>query len=218
MKNKKISLIFSSVLILLAVTFTILVKTVDVKPVGANNTNIGFSGLNMFIFNAIGVNNLWYKITDLLGFVPIVIAISYVVIGIVQLIKRKSFLKIDKEIVILGIFYIVLVCIYVLFEKVVINFRPILIDGMLEASYPSSHTMLAVCFCGTSIILNKRLFNNKIAKVVNILSAVIIAITPVGRLLSGVHWFTDIVGGVIISAALIMSYFSAIQFVKHKDE
>ena len=210
MNNNKRNFFISLILILLAIAFTILVKVVDVKSIGVNETNIGFATLNQFVFGAIGVNMTWYYIIDWLGIVPVIGAIIYACIGLIQLIKRKSIFKVDKEIILLGIFYIVVIALYAFFEKVIINYRPILINGFLEASYPSSHTLITICICGSSIMINKKLFNNKITKIANTLSAIIIIVTVVGRLISGVHWFTDIIGGIVISISLLMLFYSLI--------
>ena len=211
MNNKKRNFLVSTIFILLAVVFTIFVKVVDVKPIGANETSIGVASVNQVVFRTIGVNMIWYHITDWLGLVPIFMAMIYAFIGFGQLIKRKNIFKVDKEILILGLFYIVVIFLYVFFEKVIVNYRPILMNGFLEASYPSSHTLMTICLCGSSIIVNKTLFNNKMAKFVNVLSAVIITITIIGRLLSGVHWVTDIIGGILIGVALLMTLYSVIE-------
>lgn len=137
----------------------------------------------------------------------------YVVIGLVQLIKRKSLLKVDKEIILLGIFYIVIIILYVFFEKYIVNYHPILMNGFKESSYPSSHTLITICLCGSSIMINKVLYNNKTTKYVNIFSLAIIIITVIGRLFSGVHWLTDIIGGILIPLALVMQFFHS--FIKH---
>ena len=214
MNKKKRNFFISTILILLAVVFTILVKVVDVKQVGVNETSIGFATVNQFVFESIGVNMIWYHITDWLGLVPVFMAIVYGIIGFIQLIKRKSLFKVDKEIMILGLFYIIVISLYIFFEKVIVNYRPILMNGFLEASYPSSHTLMAICLCGSSIIVNKKLFNNKITKFINIALLVVMVITVVGRLISGVHWFTDITGGIIISIALLMTLYSVIDIIK----
>ena len=215
--NKKRNFFISTILILLAVLFTILVKVVDVKQVGVNGSSIGFATLNQLVFKTTGVNMIWYHITDWLGLVPIFMAMVYGLIGLIQLIKRKSLFKVDKEIIILGLFYIVVISIYILFEKVIVNYRPILMNGFLEASYPSSHTLMTICLCGSSIIVNRKIFNNKITKLINMLSVTIIIITVIGRLISGVHWFTDIIGGILISIALLMTFYSAIDVIKNKN-
>ena len=216
MNKKKRNFFISTILILLAVVFTILVKVVDVKQVGVNGTSIGFATVNQFVFESIGVNMIWYHITDWLGLVPIFMAVAYALIGFIQLIKRKSLFKVDKEIIILGLFYIVVISLYIFFEKVIVNYRPILMNGFLEASYPSSHTLMTICLCGSSIIVNKKMFNNKITKLMNMLSLIIIFITVIGRLISGVHWFTDIVGGIFISIALLMTFHSVIDVISNR--
>ena len=214
MNKKKRNFFISTILILLAVVFTILVKVVDVKAIGVNETNIGFATLNQLVFKTTGVNMIWYHITDWLGLVPVFMAIVYSLLGLVQLIKRKSLFKVDKEIIILGLFYVVVISMYIFFEKVIVNYRPILMNGFLEASYPSSHTLMTICLCGSSIIVNKKLFNNKITTFIDGLSVVIIFTTVIGRLISGVHWFTDIIGGMIISIALLMTLYSVIDIIK----
>ena len=162
MNNKKRNFLISGILLLIAITFTILVKVVDVKQIGVNNSSIGFATLNQFIFETTGVNIIWYHITDWLGLIPVFMAIVYAFIGLIQLIKRRSIFKVDKEIILLGLYYIIVIALYVFFEKVIINYRPILMNGFLEASYPSSHTLMTICICGSSILINKKLFNNKI--------------------------------------------------------
>lgn len=217
MNNKKRNFLISGILLLIAITFTILVKVVDVKQIGVNNSSIGFATLNQFIFETTGVNMIWYHITDWLGLIPVFMAIVYAFIGLIQLIKRRSIFKVDKEIILLGLYYIIVIALYVFFEKVIINYRPILMNGFLEASYPSSHTLMTICIGGSSILINKKLFNNKITKVINYLSIIIITITVVGRLISGVHWFTDIIGGILISSGLLMTFYSLLSIINKEN-
>ena len=203
MKLKKKNIIVSICLIMLSVIYTILVKYVDVAPIGPKASSVGFSTLNKFVFNFLGRSNIWYNITEILGMISILIALFYALIGLYKLIKNKSILKIDKEIIILGIFYFVVLLVYLFFEKVIINYRPILVKGVLEASYPSSHTMLSICICLSAIIINNKLYKNmRISKIINTLSIIIMITTTVGRLLSGMHWVSDILGGTIISICL----------------
>lgn len=206
-KNKVINII----LIFVAIIFTILVKIIDVKPVGVNGTNIGFQTINKKVFESIGVSNTWYNITEVLGIISILIALTYAFIGLAQLIKRKNIFKVDREIIALGIFYITIIIFYIFFEKVIINYRPILVEGTLEASYPSSHTLLSICVCQSAIIINKRLYKNKLTKYINIFLILLIILTVLGRLLSGYHWLTDIIGGILISQALICTFYNILE-------
>lgn len=202
MKNKK-NILICILLVLLSIIYTILVKYVDTSIIGPNGSVVGFSSLNSFVFNLTGNNMTLYKITEILGIIPILIALMYAVIGLIQVIDRKS-LKVDKELIALGILYVVVILIYVFFEKCIINYRPVLIDGILEASYPSSHTLLSICICGSALLINKYLFNNKkIYKYINIVSIISMILIVLGRLLSGVHWASDIIGSIIISITLL---------------
>lgn len=202
MKNKK-NILICILLVLLSIIYTILVKYVDTSIIGPNGSVVGFSSLNSFVFNLTGNNMTLYKITEILGIIPILIALMYAVIGLIQVIDRKS-LKVDKELIALGILYIIVILIYAFFEKCIINYRPVLIDGVLEASYPSSHTLLSICICGSALLINKYLFNNKkIYKYINIVSIISMVLIVLGRLLSGVHWASDVIGSIIISITLL---------------
>lgn len=214
---KKRNLIISVSLILLSIIYTFLVKNVDVQSIGVNGTNIGFATINKFVFENVGVHMMCYRITEWLGVIPILSVFVYAVLGMVQLIKRKSLFKVDKEIIILGIFYVLVAGVYVFFEKVVINYRPVLLDGILEASYPSSHTLISTCFCISAILINKRLFSGKYTKYINAFLAIVCVLIVVGRLVSGVHWFSDIVGGLIISSTLLVSFYSVLNLINKKN-
>lgn len=210
MDKKKRNYIISGVLISVAILFTILVKFIDVRSVGVNGIDIGFAFINKPISNLIGSNMLIYDITEWLGIIPLLVVMAYGLVGLMQLVKRKNVFKVDKEILILGGFYVVVAVLYVFFEKVIINYRPVLIEGILEASYPSSHTLMSMCFCGSALILNKEYFK-KYVKPLNIFLIIIMVVIVVGRLLSGVHWFTDIIGGCLISLALVMTFYSIVE-------
>ena len=217
--NKKKNIIMSCCLLLVPIIYTLLVKYVDVRAIGPNGSSVGFGAINKFVSNLLGVHMSLYKLTEYLGYLALLIAFNYALLGILQLFKRKSLLKIDKEIIVLGCFYVIVIGLYVLFEKVIINYRPVLIDGVLEASYPSSHTLLALCICGSSLIVNKYLFKEKkCSKYGNILAIVLMISILLGRLISGVHWFTDIVGGVLFSLSLLKIFKTVLEYINEKKE
>lgn len=215
-KNQKF-LTIGTVLLLLFVLWTFLLCFIDVQPIGPNCSKVGFATLNKFIHNLTGVNMALYNITDWLGLVPVFISFSFAILGLVQWIKRKHILKVDYDILMLGVFYIVVFSIYFLFEYVVINHRPVLINSYLEASYPSSTTMLVLCVIPSAIMQFKaRIKQKALQTVINTLLVLFMLFMVFGRLISGVHWFSDIIGGILISSGLVSIYKYSIVFNKNK--
>lgn len=208
MKRKsKIRFISGLIFITLFIMWTLAVVSVDAKPVGVNGTSVGFATLNTWFHNLTGVNMTLYNITDWAGLVPIFICMFFGLVGLVQLIKRKSLLKVDLDIIALGIYYIIVISSYIIFEMIPINYRPILINGFLECSYPSSTTLLVLSVMPTVIFQsNKRLQNPKIKKTTMFITIVFSLFMVIGRLVSGVHWLTDIIGSCFLSAGLFYIY------------
>ena len=205
-KNKKM-LVWGASLLATFVLWTVLVRSVDVRAIGPEGSSVGFAALNGFVHELTGVNWLLYTVTDWLGLVPIAVVFGFAIFGLVQLIKHKSLWKVDYSILALGAFYIVVMAAYVFFEMVVINYRPTLIDGYLEASYPSSTTMLVMCAMPTAAMqLNVRIKNIVLRRCAILSIATFTAFMVIGRLISGVHWITDMIGGALLSAGLVMMY------------
>ena len=187
--------------------WTVLLRFVDVQPIGPDGSRVGFASINGAFHALTGVHWTLYTLTDWLGLVPIGIAIGFAVLGLVQLLRRKSLLKVDRDILLLGGFYLVVLAVYVLFETVVINYRPVLIGGKLEASYPSSTTVLALCILPTAMMqLQTRIRREAVRRAVLGILAAFTVFMVAGRLISGVHWLSDITGGVLLSAGLVMLY------------
>ena len=211
-KNEKNILITGMIMLVLFAVWTVLIQTVDVQAVGQNGTDIGFAGLNVWFHKTTGVHMWVYTVTDWLGLVPIFICMIFGVVGLVQLIKRRSLLKVDKDIILLGIYYILVIFGYLIFEMIPINYRPILIEGRMEASYPSSTTLLVMSVMPTlAFQVHRRIRNTKVRYVLYAFTALFTAFMVVGRTVAGVHWLTDIAGSVLLSSGLYLIYQGAVQ-------
>ena len=218
-KKLKKYLIITGGLFLIFILFTVMVKTVDVQPVGPDRSKVGLASVNQCVFKFFGVNLLWYDITDWLGVFAIVFALGFAVLGLFQLIKRKSIQKVDCRILLLGVFYVMVIAVYLFFEVVVVNDRPIILSESLEASFPSSHVMFVNCIMATAMLQFHYYLRERKAWLwmSDIVSVLIITATVIGRLISGVHWFTDIVAGILLSSVLIALYCSALLYFASKN-
>lgn len=212
MKEKR-KLLTGIGLIVVFALWTVLIQYVDVQAVGPNETNVGFASFNVWFHQLTGVHIMIYTITDWLGLVPIFICMCFGVLGLVQLVKRRSLLRVDSDILLLGIYYVIVIACYLIFEMIPINYRPILIEGRLEASYPSSTTLLVLSVMPTLIFqVYRRVKNSLIRKATVVVVIAFSAFMVIGRLISGVHWATDIIGSVLLSVGLFMLYFSVVHF------
>lgn len=189
-------------LLAVAVIYTVLVKYVDVKAIGPGSTKVGFATMNGWFKDLIGYNKMFYTISKYAGVIPFGFCACYGLLGFIELIKKKSLKKVDYRYYILACFYVIFVAMYFFFEKVAINYRPIIVDVKegIEASYPSTHTLLAICLCGSSLIVSKFFIKNEtLRKLFDIAAWLLMVVIVVARLISGVHWLSDIIGGIIIS-------------------
>lgn len=189
------------------VLWTAAICFVDVEAIGPQGSSVGFATVNKFFHDLTGVHMSLYTITDWLGLVPIGFMLGFALLGLLQWIKRRSLRQVDYSLLVLGGFYLVVMAAYVFFEMLVVNYRPVLINGILEASYPSSTTLLVLCVMPTAIMqLNERIKNCALRRCIAFILAAFILFMVIGRLVSGVHWLTDIVGGALLSAGLVMLY------------
>lgn len=206
-RKNNILLYISIILFTLFIVWTVLVKFVNTSAIGPEGSVVGMASLNGYFHDLIGFNNTFYKLTDYLEVIHILIVLGFAVLGIVQLIKRKSIKKVDLDIIALGVFYIAMFAFYLIFEVAKINYRPVIVEGKLEASYPSSTTLLTLCVLPTALIQFKdRIKNKNLSLIVFILILIFTLFMFVGRIISGVHWISDIIGGVILSASLVTAY------------
>lgn len=197
------------------ILWTLLIGIIDVRAVGPLGSAVGFATVNTFFHGLFGVNMLLYTVTDWLGLVPIAVAFAFAMLGLVEWIKRKSILKVDLNIILLGVFYLIVIAVYILFESVVINYRPVLIEGYLESSYPSSTTLLVATVMPTAKIqLNARIKKKAFRKSISLIITLFTALMVFGRLISGVHWLSDIIGGLLFSIGLVEMYGAVFNSIK----
>ena len=212
MKEKR-NLLAGAGLIAAFALWTVLIRWVNVQAVGQNGTKIGFADFNVWFHQLTGVHMTIYTITDWLGLVPMIICLCFGVLGLGQLIKRRSLLRVDPDILLLGVYYVLVIACYLIFEMIPVGYRPVLIEGRLEASYPSSTTLLVLSVMPTLWFqANRRVSNAMIRKAVAVFVVTFSVFMVIGRLVSGVHWATDIIGSVLLSAGLYMLYRSAVLY------
>lgn len=206
-KNGKKQLITGVSFMLVFVIWTCLIQKVDVQPVGQKGTDVWFAAFNCWFHKFTGVHMGLYTITDWLGLVPVFVCIAFGGIGLWQLIKRKNLFKVDTDLIYLGIYYVIVIFEYLFFEMCPINYRPILIEGILEASYPSSTTLLVLSVMPTLVLqANRRIENRYLKRIIYAFTIVFSVFMVIGRSVSGVHWFTDIMGAVFLSTGLFYLY------------
>ena len=206
-KENSISLYVAIGLLAVFILWTALLCFADVQAIGPEGSKVGLATVNLIFHQLTGVNMGLYELTDWLSLIPFGMMAGFALLGLVQWIKGKQLRQVDYSLFVLGGFYVVVLGVYVLFEKVVINYRPILIEGVLEASYPSSTTMLVLCVLPTTMLqLRTRIRHPLLKSLVLGALALFAALMVIGRLISGVHWLTDIIGGTLLSAGLVMLY------------
>ena len=208
-----------SVGILLLTAFavwTFLIQTVDVQQIGPRQSAVGFATINGWFHRLTNVHWMLYTLTDWLGLVPIVVCLLFACVGFAQLVQLRSLLKVDFDILLLGVYYVLVIFAYLLFETIPLNCRPVLIEGILEASYPSSTTLLVLSVMPTlHFQAEQRLKNSALRHCIKVLTVLFSVFMVVGRLLSGVHWLTDIVGAIFLSGGLFLLYkASVLRFCK----
>ena len=220
--KKNLKAILGLLFLFLFVLLIVLLKTVDVELDAATGKEIGFSSLNFRVRDAIGTNMSWYDLTEYLGYFSIALAAAFAAWAAVRLIlARFSFKKMGYDFIVLGCLYLALVLFYVFFEIVVVNYRPVLLESTTpEASFPSSHTFLSIAVLSSAPTILRRRFCEKVSPLLFSLPFWgVSAFAAVGRLLSGVHWLTDIVGGVLLAVALVLlfAFASDLVFVKTEE-
>ena len=218
-QNEKTHLRAGTGFLIAFLLWTVLIRCVDVQAAGPHRTKVGFAAFNLWFHELTGVHMTIYTITDWLGLVPIAVCLGFGLVGVFQLIRRRSLLRVDPDIILLGVYYILVILAYLAFEMIPINYRPVLINGVLETSYPSSTTLLVLSVMPTMLFQIDRRTNKPLVR--NVTGIFVIAFSAfmvIGRLISGVHWATDIIGAVFLSMGLFLLYRYAVDAADRRRE
>ena len=183
---------------------TWMLLAIDTAPIGPMGSAVGLSTLNRLFHDFTGVH-----------IIPLGIVMGFGALGLTQWFCRKKIMLVDFDILVLGVFYFVILAIFVYFEIFVVNYRPVLIEGILEASYPSSTTVLVMCVMPTAMMQANWRMKNSVVKNTHVCLMGCFSIFMVlARMISGVHWLTDILGGALLSAGLVILYDAVCSFYK----
>ena len=218
---KKQRFIDFAVILAVTILFSILVCFVDVAAIGPVGTKVGFSHINGFFRDMIPLNMVLYRITNLLGYMALLVCCGFAFMGGMQLLQGKSLKKVDRNIIAVGVLYVIVIALYLLFEKVAINYRPVIMPNETapEASFPSTHAMLATTVFGSAPwVMSRYLKDAKIRKIFTAVCWVLGLATVVLRFFSGVHWFTDIVAGFLISCTLLAGFKIVLGMIRPKKK
>jgi len=200
--------VWASVLLLLFLVLIALLLGVDVQAVGVEGTSLGLARMNIYLLDVFGFHPWWYALSEWLGVVSLLVVAGFGLLALSQLIRRRSLKRVDRSLYVLFALYGVLAFLYLFFEHVVLNYRP----QVLEPSFPSSHTLLVVFVMGSAcVVLSDMMCKGWKRHLLQGLCLLAGAVTVLGRLLSGVHWSTDILGAVLLSASLVFFFAAAVR-------
>jgi undecaprenyl-diphosphatase len=206
-------LICSAALLFVFIIFTVLVSAADVRPVGFGGSDIGFAALNTGLRGSLGESKFFDVVSDLILILSLMVAALFAAVGVIQLLKKKKLFKVDHAVLLLGAVYLLIVLFYAIFEIASVNFRP----NAAEASYPSSHVFIVLAVTLTAAVYVKaRCRDKKLTLYICAACAAAAALTAVCRLFSGDHWFTDIVGGLLLGGFLATLYGGALTLADAK--
>lgn len=177
---------------------------VDVQRVGANDTTLGLASVNLAVFLLLGQDATWDYVTDWLTVVCILVGASVGAKAFFQAVMRKSVKKVDTELyVVLGC-YLLALAFVALFEIVPVNYRPLLAQGNLQASFPSTHALICIVSVGETLFTATfRKCRKPLQLTICALFALCCVAVCLGRLLAGAHWLTDVVASVLLGGAIV---------------
>lgn len=210
--TKKLYYVMSAVSFTLFVILTVLLLKVDVTASGINGSNIGLSMINISFRDVIGSSWLCYNISKVAGIVGLAACALICLMFAFRVMRQKSLKALCKRDVALVALYIETAVFYIVFDKIVINYRPMLKWGETEpeSSFPSTHALMAVViFVSLGHVASDYIKNKLTLKIVQGACVVFALAIILGRTFSGVHWFTDIVGGILFGVGLVCAYLGA---------
>jgi len=160
-------------------------------------------------------NNILLSVATLLSFLGSIkglIVVSFFLVFILKSNKQRIFLFLD----LIGSGLIINIT-----KNIFLRERPIIGQNLLaDYSFPSGHTFIAITFYGFLLYLvmkDKKVSYRKLKE--GVLLFLIITI-PLSRLILGVHYLTDVLGGITLGLAylffLIIMYES--NFLKDKED
>lgn len=207
-KKSKVCWVLSIICFLLFIGFTIMVKTINVGVIGPKNSQVGFANLNNLVKNGVGLSEVWDKISDVVMIFALVVAVICLSLAIIQVFKRKCVSKMDKQFLVLALCFGIAIVFYFIFELVVVNYRPVLVEGVLEASFPSSHVLIICSILLCAMVVFASYFKNRTIKILVYATGIgLSGFAVIARVLSGLHWVTDIIGGLLLAVAISLSFY-----------
>lgn len=210
-------LIVAGVCLALFAVLTASALFIDVAPIGPQGSSVGLSSINGAVFATLGSNDLADKTSDLLLVLSVLVCGAFAALGLTQLARTRSLSGVDPALIRLALAYLTLAVLYVGFEFVTLNYAPVLDEGQLKSSFPSSHTLATVAVFAMSPITlralganpqttNPKLCNPATPSIAGAMSAVFILAAVVLRVLSGQHWLTDVIAGVLLALCVTALY------------
>lgn len=187
----------------------------DKAVIAESGKEVGLSSINNLVKYSYKEN--LDLMTDLLFYVTFTVVVFEGCLGIIQLVTRKSLFKVDKEIIIFGISLVVMVVLWLVFDHLLkINVRPI---DANEGSFPSTHVMMATFLALASHAFICMKYETRLPKYLSLVLAIIIISTiTFGRVACGMHYITDVTGGLFMGLALYFITFGIIKGFKKDIE